>query len=302
MSDSFSLGIDVGGTKILIGLISTKGPPLRQFTELPTHSSDGVRSAQLRLVGAIENLLKKSSVSVSQLCSIGIGAPGPLNLDNRTFDNPYTLPGWEGWSMSQFLFDKYGRPITFENDADMTAYGEYKMRKNSPDPMLILTIGTGIGGSLVTGGEIYRGASREHPEIGLIPTLDSGDDCYSNVVGSLESWASGTSFSRKAKEFGLNDPGELFTSMEKPVVLYKAKIEMAWKRGIQTFLHCYYPQEIVFAGGVTDYHFDFFQKGAIKAIKESRLIDEKKVRVSRAILGKNAGAIGAACYAFDKSV
>lgn len=302
MSNTCSIGIDIGGTKILLALLLKRDPNNSHFLEIPTNSSRGISDAQIRIVAAIEQLLRDADVNVEDVSSMGIGAPGPLNLKNNTFENPYTLPGWEGWSISDFLKNSFNVRVTFENDADMNAYGEYCVRKVAPNPMLVLTIGTGIGGSLIHGGEIFRGACGEHPEIGLIPVLESGDHCYSNIRGSLESWTSGQSYANKTRDFGLLEPGEIFTSNDPEVIRFRDNVYLAWKRGIQTYLHCYYPQEIVIAGGIAEYHFEFFKSATNEGIAESKLIDSEKVCVSKAILGKKAGAIGAAYYSSMQSI
>lgn len=290
------IGIDIGGTKISAGLLDSAGN-LSGFTSIPTDSSGGVDVTQKRLEALIHELCQSAGISVEYIKGIGVGAPGPLDLKKGVINNPYTLPGLNGWNIVGLLSAKYGCPVQLENDADMAGLGEYAMRVNGSQecsPMLMLTLGTGVGGSLIYHGEVFRGAQLEHPEMGLVPVLENGTPCYSGVKGSLESWVSGSALIEFSRREGLSGPEEVFTSDVSSVLNFRLRMAEAWRRGIAIFLHTYYPAEIVLGGGIMDFHYPWFADLTVQAITDCRLIANEKTKVTPARLGNRAGVYGAA--------
>lgn len=293
MSDSGIVGIDIGGTNVVLGGFSDACPD-GVWISFPTDSGRGIESAQDRFRKAIQDLAERCCCRIS---AIGIGGPGPLSREEGIFMNPYTLPGWEDWNIVEFMESEFRVPVSFENDADMSAYAEYMKLACGQDPMLMLTLGTGVGGSLISGGEIYRGANGEHPEFGLIPVMDAGDICYSGVTGSLESWVSGSALKKFTSMHGFPSPGDLFTCDEEEVEQTLGNVRRAWMRGIQVYIHTLYPRVIVLGGGVIDHQFEWYATAAREAIEQSALIDSENVMVIKASAGNRAGALGAAAYA-----
>lgn len=293
----FHLGLDIGGTNSLVGIFS-RSLELLVWRKIPTNSVLGEASIESRLSDVINDLLSEIGGDSPDLACAGVCGPGPLDSESGVFRNPFTLPGLDGWNVVTFLERSYGCRAHLENDADMAAYGEFlSASEPRPDPMLMLTVGTGIGGALVSSGKIYRGAGGEHPEYGLIPVLDHGPSCYSGVVGSLESWTSGSAIKQFSLHHRLDGPGDLFTSTTPAVAETRKNMATAWRRGILTWLHCFYPSEIVLGGGVLEYQSEWYLKQTMEALGESRMIEQSSVKVRLARLKSLAGIHGAAGFA-----
>ncbi len=296
-SGRVAVGIDIGGTKISVGLVDSSGHLISHRTG-PTDSASGPSSVEKRLCRMIDGLCDGADLPVEKLVGIGVGGPGPLDPANGVFQNPYTLPGLERWAVTDFLQTHYRVPAILENDADMAALGEAARcgsgAGGTDGPLLMLTIGTGIGGAVILNGAILRGSHGEHPEFGLIPVLEDGPSCYSGVRGSLESWTSGSALSRFANESGLSGPAELFSSKSEEVLRFMDRVALAWKRGIQCYLHTFHPGTIILGGGVMDHQYEWYRLRTVEAIEESALISPQKVSIHKALLGNTAGMCGAA--------
>lgn len=300
LKNNFTLGIDIGGTKTLISLFSTRSEKLWDI-QIPTESRLGHYGFESKIKTAIQDGLTNHNQLLDDVRFVGIGGPGPMDIQRGLFNNPYTLPGLEDWNIVQFFKNWIGVEVSFENDADMAAYAEYRNLKTNPNSMLMLTVGTGIGGSVLLDGKILRGVKNEHPEYGLIPVLETNNGhCYSGVDGSLESWTSGSALKLSTERLGLSNVSQLFSDECNEVSSVMEKISLAWKRGIQVFLHTYYPEVIVLGGGVIDHQYPIYKEWTRTAIKNSNLIDGGNVNVVKASLGNLAGSHGAALYAQDK--
>jgi glucokinase len=186
-------GIDIGGTKIAVGLIDAKGRILKQ-AQTPTAPEHGYPAALERVSAVLRSLLTETKLSIG---GIGVGSAGPIDSETGVYGEVGTLPGWQGAALAADLEQRFGVRAMVENDADAGAMGEATWGAGHGSRSLIyVTVSTGIGAGVVLDGRLYRGAGGAHPEIGHF-VLDASVDasvpvCYCGVRGCWESLASGT--------------------------------------------------------------------------------------------------------------
>jgi glucokinase len=193
------VGIDLGGTRLRLGLVDANGTVHREMT---VPSSTGLpRAANLDyLCRLIEGLLADPELAGANLRGIGVGATGPLDPATGRIDNPHTLPEWTGLDLGAALRERFAVPVRFENDAAVAALGEYWLGGEANDCMMMITIGTGVGGALIVDGENYNGAAGFHPEMGHLLIDPSGPLCYCGASGCLESLIAGPALARAWNE------------------------------------------------------------------------------------------------------
>src|SRR5689334_11825133 len=172
-----SVGVDIGGTKTAVAAVDSTGR-VHTETTFETRSERGFAVGLSSLSEAIRRVLEEARWSANEVEGIGIGCAGPVNPSRGTIHNPYTLPGWEDAPIVSELSQRFGVRVILENDADAAAVGEYQFGAGrNANPIVMITVGTGIGGAALLDGRIHRGMNGEHPELGHIPIFQDGADC-----------------------------------------------------------------------------------------------------------------------------
>lgn len=271
---------------------------------LPTEAALGFDRAVQRLIEAITRVLAHGRTK-RPLVGIGIGCAGPLDSQRGWINNPYTLTGWDRCDIVRPLRERFGVGVFLENDADAAALGEcaYGAGKGF-DPVVMLTFGTGIGGAAVVRSEIYRGVRGEHPEIGHVPVRPEGPECYCGIRGCLESTASGTAIAAAGKEAGFASGPAVFAAArlgqpEAQRIIDRAldaSASAAW-----TICHTFLPERLVLGGGIMDEHFDLFAGVIRKRLALGTQFTPAAVSVAHAVLGNDAGIVGAGAIAFRRA-
>jgi predicted NBD/HSP70 family sugar kinase len=287
-----AFGIDIGGTKVAIGLVDDSGQVRCHLRVATTGPEDTVRE----IVSACRDI---AGPVFGEVSAVGVGASGPLDLVAGSFAITDNLPGWAGTPIVAVLQKALGLPVALENDADAALVGELfhgAGRANRGDVVAMLTFGTGVGGAIWTGSGLFRGAYGEHPEIGHMPVLSDGPACYCGARGCLEAEASGTALTAA---FG--DPRRLFeaeTEDEKSAGILR-RMDRALKAAVINLAHTFRPALIVFGGGVMEAHYGrFAQRLEMAATSSTQLL--QPMQVAKAELGNQAGMIGAAAIALRR--
>lgn len=297
--DLLSAGIDIGGTKIGLGLVTRAGTIVRRQTfPTPRRFSDAITEIE----SALRQLARAHSTEISALAGIGIGCAGPVDPRTGVVNNPYTLPGWEGGNLVESLRDRCGMAVHLENDADAALLGESLAgAAQGFDPVVMLTFGTGIGGAALSGGAVFRGARGEHPEIGHLPVSSGGPECYCGRGGCLESMASGAAIETRGKQHGFGNAREVFSRSAKGDPNAQAIIERALEAtscAAWALLHSFLPQRFVLGGGMMDDQFEMFATAVRRSIDAATMAPRSEITVAKAMLGNDAGLVGAAALAF----
>jgi glucokinase len=292
-----STGIDIGGTKIAVGLVDAGGSILAQRA-FPTEAAAGFDRAVGRIRQAIDDCLAEASLARDVLWGIGIGCAGPVNPKRGTIDNPYTLPTWDGVDIVTPLTQEFGRPVVLENDADAAAVGEAAVGAGEGRRRIVmLTYGTGIGSGVILDGAIYRGAADVHPELGHLPIDPAGPECYCGTRGCFEAIASGTALSAAGTAAGFDGARGVFAAAAQGDAAAAAIVERAVAAtftAIWTIQHTFVPDRIILGGGIIDEHFERFAAAARRAVDTATLNPKGSTDVVQARLGNRAGIVGAA--------
>jgi len=297
-----AIGIDIGGTKIVVAAVDGSGR-IQARTTFETRSDRGFAVGLAELSGAVRRVLQEARWETETIDGIGIGCTGPVSPARGTIHNPYTLPGWDDADIVSPLRETFGIPICLENDADAAAVGEFHFGAGRhADPIVVVTLGTGVGGAVLAGGKIYRGVNGEHPELGHVPVLPGGPECYCGTRGCWESVASGTAIATLGTASGFADSPAVFAAQtnggEAAAII--AQATKATAIATWTLLHTFLPHRIILGGGIGEAHFDVFAPAIREQISRATQIPKRRVEVVKAALGQDAGVIGAAALLFQK--
>lgn len=192
---SYSIGVDVGGTKILGGVVDDSGNVLVHARR------DTPRQGGAELTRAIADVALELLHGFAEVKSVGISAAGFVSSDRKTMLATPNIAGWNGVDLDAELSSLIGVPLVIENDANAAAWGEARFGAGvNQDHIMMLTIGTGIGGGIVVNGELYRGAFGIAAEFGHVRVVPEGHLCGCGARGCFEQYASGNALLRHARE------------------------------------------------------------------------------------------------------
>jgi glucokinase len=190
----FTIGVDVGGTKVLGGVVDQSG------TVLKSARRDTPREGGNSLTQAIADVAKELMADF-QIDSVGVSAAGFVSSDRKTMLATPNIDGWNGVDLDSELTQLIGLPVVIENDANAAAWGEARFGAGrGREHLLMLTVGTGIGGGIVVNGDLYRGAFGIAAEIGHMRVVPDGHLCGCGARGCFEQYGSGNALLRHARE------------------------------------------------------------------------------------------------------
>jgi glucokinase len=289
------IGVDLGGTKILAGSIDVDGRVLERH-EVPTPTSSQ------------EELLEGIVAAIEPLAGTGIGALGlgiPSVLDRSTgralgsINIPLT-----DFALNDLLAERFGVPVAVENDANVAALAEWKLGAGrGADNLVLLTLGTGVGGGVVFDGALYRGWA----ELGHVVVVADGPPCQGTCTGRghLEAVASGNAADRAAEKlWGEGATAELLVGRAEegdPTALEAlAGIGHLLGAAIGSFINVFSPELTVIGGGFGIAASEFlFPEAHEVAYREALEPARAGIRIVKAELGSDAGLIGAGLLAFE---
>jgi glucokinase len=257
-------------------------------------------------------------INADEVLGIGIGAPGPIDADGRIYDPP-NLPGFGDLSISGYIHDRFGRPTFAGNDANLAALGEHQFGAGQGvNDLVYLTISTGIGGGIISGGRLLLGARGYAAEVGHQTLITDGPICGCGQPGHLEALASGPSIVRNAKErmeagedSTITDFGDEITS-ESIAEAARAGDELARELfadagfyiglGLVNLIHILEPQRVLIGGGVSlagDLIFDPIRETVRQHVMSPVFLD---VEILPAALGVDVGLMGAVALVLSSSM
>ena len=191
---SNAIGIDVGGTKVLGGVVTDSGEILA------TARRDTPREGGRALTEAIANVATELSQKHT-VDSIGISAAGFISSDRQTMLATPNISNWNGVNLVNELTEILQKKVVLENDANAAAWGEFKFGAGrGRNDLMMLTLGTGVGGGLILDGNVFRGAFGIGAELGHMRLIPDGQLCGCGIRGCLEQYASGSALMRHARE------------------------------------------------------------------------------------------------------
>lgn len=196
---TFAIGVDLGGTNLRIAAIDDKGKTLDKITT-STEVARGRDQVIDEMCAAIQEIVAKLS-GTGELAGIGIGVPGIIEMQTGMLHQSPNLPGWENYPVRDEIERRLKTTVVLENDANVAALGEKWLGAGTEvDDMIMLTLGTGVGGGIVLNGKIWHGMTGMAGEPGHINVEPNGHPCNCGSRGCLEQIASATAVKRMAAE------------------------------------------------------------------------------------------------------
>jgi len=188
------LGMDIGGTKVVLAVSDADGEPVavRRF---PTSLSGDWRADLEVLVLEARSLLDEAGTAPEALTRIGVSVPGPADPKAGVLINPPNMPGWEGVPIAQHFRDALGVETRMENDANAAALAETRFGAGrGVDDLVYLTMSTGVGAGVIAGGRLVQGAFGAAGEPGHLPIVRDGRGCACGLRGCLEAYVGGNAW------------------------------------------------------------------------------------------------------------
>jgi glucokinase len=197
MNEQVVAGIDIGGTKIAVALETLAGVKAAA-RRLPTEVKLGPDRILENVLQTVEEMLAESRTNLE---AIGIGCPGPIDIERGLVLSPTNLPDWIDFPLVETVKKRFGVPTILDNDANAAALGEYFYGAGRGfKDVLYITISTGIGGAIICEGKLHHGLSASAGEIGHTIVKPDGLPCRCGNRGCLETIASGLSIARRMRE------------------------------------------------------------------------------------------------------
>lgn len=294
--------VDIGGTKIAVGIVDEDGRLLAQ-RQTPTAAVAGFDGAMDRVTELLRQCGEEANVSVQGL---GIGCTGPVDPITGRIGVVDFLPGWEDASPVQVLGDRFGVSAAMENDADAASLGEARWGSGKGvDSLICVTVGTGIGGGIVLQGRLFRGVDGAHPEIGHHVIEPEGPPCFCGARGCWEILAAGPAMAAWAEIHAPKDYAHRHDLSARHLCALArqgdAFAQTAVQRearylglGIANLVTLFTPERIVLGGSVLQ-SADLFLPTIHETVRRTcGLVPFEKTTIAMASLGPDTPLIGAA--------
>lgn len=318
----YFIGVDVGGTNTKIGIVDDRGRTLA-FQSISTAEDQGPERLLQRAAETVDAMASEVGIRREDLFAAGLGTPGPMDIPNGLILDPTNLPHWRHFPVRDTLGQCLGLPVAFSNDANAAAYGEFWVGSGQgASSLILLTLGTGVGGGIIVQGLAVEGVNSFGAECGHI-IIDSRPDArlcvWGGGRGELEAYASASAVAARAQQL-LDDgrasslrqrlqSGEPLTTLmlaqeaeAGDAVSLEVIIESATYLGIgiTTLVHTIDPGAVIlggamnFGGESNEVGRKFIQQVRDEFTRRAFDVVAKGTKIAYASLGGDAGYIGAA--------
>ncbi len=303
-----AIGIDFGGTSVKPGVVAN-GKIVELSERISTRSHQGAEALLAAVVRAIEELRAKHP----DVVAIGAGLPGMIDSKNGRVHELSNVPGWKDVGLTNLLQERTGLPVAIDNDANAATYAEWRYGAGREGVNVIMvTLGTGVGGGLILDGKLYRGSQLGAGEIGQMTLDPHGVPGHYGNFGALEKYVGNNQIAERAwqlySESGLTRSAEACTPLALQTaadggdeVARRVWEEIGFHLGVTLcdIVWLLNPDKIVIGGGVAkagEYVFGPIRK----TIRERTMkIFHEHLEIVPAALGNDAGIIGSAALALD---
>ncbi|HEU5183453.1 MAG TPA: ROK family protein [Gemmatimonadaceae bacterium] len=315
--EKFIIGVDLGGTNIVVGAMPVDGSREIGMRSEPTHSERGPEAVVDRIIAMLEQTIaetmEQSRATRRDFLGVGIGAPGPLDRERGMVIVAPNL-GWYDFPLRDVIGERVRLDATLDNDANCATVGEWwRGAARGGRNVVGLTIGTGIGGGLILEGHLYHGSSDVAGEIGHTTIDSTGRHCKCGNYGCLEAYASGPAIAMRAREALERDEVSVLRKMVQDDVesITAATVYDAANRGdalalevvrdtarflgtgVANLLNVFNPDVVVIAGGVTKAGDRLFEPLRAEVKRRAFRPAVEACRIVPGILPGTAGVVGA---------
>ncbi|NTU71803.1 MAG: ROK family protein [Coriobacteriia bacterium] len=315
MRTSYAVGVDVGGTRIAAGLVERKGRIVKDAKRLTP------KTGPFAVVDTIIDLVEEvqTGTQPSEVAGIGIGIPGQIDFLRQSVEFCTNLP-LAGVDVRALVMSRMRQEVTVDNDGHLAAFGESRFgaAKGARD-FIMLTVGTGVGGGIFIDGNPYRGSRGLGGELGHVVVDLDGPPCPCGGNGHLEAYLGRPAIAARGKEAAaaytgreiLNAAGGSIDGVTAESVLFAAKngdpvareilldCGDVLGRSLVGFVNIFNPRLVCIGGGIGE-ACDFMVERAAQVVQGEALAGRRDVSIVQAVLGNDAGILGAAAMAFDE--
>jgi len=319
-TEPLTLGIDIGGTKILTAVVRENGEVLSRHRSA-TQAAKGPETVVRAVFRSIGRTLSQSSLDISGIDAVGVGIAGLSDPESGIlFTSPH-LPGFRDFPLKDTIEKELGKATFIINDANAAALSEFQLGAGRGTHHLIyITVSTGIGGGIIVDGQVYSGASGVAGEIGHMTIDSNGPPCSCGNNGCWETLASGTALTRQARHrIKQGTVTSILNYADNDIEKVTPEVINAAARngdnlaqeliaetgyylgvGLANLVNLFNPEIIIIGGGLSNIG-DRLLKPAFKVAGERAFKEAyQAVRLVPAALGQNSGVLGAALFAFKK--
>lgn len=311
----YYVGIDVGGSSIKGGVVDDSGRPLSSVS-LETEAHKGQDHGLGRMAETVVRSVQSARLEMAHIAAIGVATPGTMDIPAGIMIEPPNLKPWKNVPVRQFIQDRFQKPTAFQNDANAAAFGEYWIGAGKDaHSMVLFTLGTGIGGGIIIDHKVIEGEHSHGAEIGHTRIeLTNPRVCGCGGKGCLEAYASALSVVKRAVEALARDSGasalhqvarnkselsarDIFVAAaagDKLADLIVEDTAFYLAVGATNMMHVIDPDMIVYAGGMTAAGDSFLERIKRHVRQLALPVPAARTEVRFAILGGDAGFIGAA--------
>ena len=307
-----AIAIDIGGTNIKYALVAENGEILFESIR-PTKSSEADGSVE-QLKRAVKEMLDYATANKFKVSGIGIGVPSVVDNGVVLFAN--NLKELDNKNLKEIIGEHFGFPVFVDNDANLMGLGEarYGNAKDASD-VVFLTIGTGIGGTLIINGQLWGGYRNRGTELGHSIIKFDGKECSCGASGCLEAYASVTAliddYKEQLSEHNISVMPETIIDGKYIVSQYLKNEEYAVEVmnnhfryiaiGLVGIINFFAPQKVILGGGITESG-DFYIENITRLTMQQAMKETSEfVSIEAATLGNKAGFYGAAALVFDNN-
>lgn len=324
---TYVLGVDLGGTKVLAGVIDVDSGKILGRGKKRSRAEHGPADLVERLQVAAEDAIKESGVKRGDIDRIGIGVAGQIDRKNGVVLNAPNLANMTNMKLAEIVRQGLGKSVSLYNDVEAAAAGEASFGAGSGHKdFVVVFVGTGIGGAIYRDGKPYTGATATAGELGHTVVDVNGRICGCGGTGHLEAYASRTAIVRAilsamhagrpsilsdiVHEVNPNDPGgsgirskAIAQALTADDELVRESVVTAAEylaAGLASVVNFYNPPLIILGGGLVEALDEFFSLVANRARFEALRVPRQNIKIVKAGLGDDSGIVGAAVLASTK--
>lgn len=317
-SESYSICLDIGGTKILGCIFDSKKDIVFRIKKKTKSGGDSSQNVEEVIISVVDELLEKSGIDINQVKAIAAGAPGVINQDEGIVLTSPNLP-WRDYDIKTPIQDRFGVPFYIGNDVNVGVLGEYKYGAAKDYKNVVgLFVGTGMGGGLILNGELYTGHLFKGAEFGHMILNEEGPRCNCGQRGCLEAFSSKQGISDYVRQQVARGRSTMMADAVKDGV-FKSKIlknSLIEKDAVAmeavdrachylaiasgNLINTFSPEIIVYGGGVIEAVGDtFLEKITAEVDKYCMPSIRKTVELKKAALGDDSILYGALSMIYD---
>ncbi|MCX5769143.1 MAG: ROK family glucokinase [Candidatus Hydrogenedentes bacterium] len=314
------VGVDLGGTNAKTAVV-TRDRRILAKDSRPSQAESGPEAVMRAMVDSIDAALKQAGASRSDVLAAWFGAPGPMNWQTGIVYSPPNLPGWKDVPLAAEMQKRLGFPCFVDNDANVACYGEFWLGAGQgADSIVLLTLGTGVGGGIVVFGQLLRGIDGTAGEIGHLKVMRDGRMCGCGCRGCLEAYGSVTGMVRTAIQ-GINEgrqtrliqmAGGDVTKITGKMISQALAAGDEFARwvmnetatwlglGISSLVNLLNPEKVILSGGMIAAGEALFDPIRATVMANSFEVPARRAQILPAGLGADSGVIGAAGVALAR--